>query len=139
MRRGAVIMTFLAGLIALSAATPARTETRRALEAEARQHGAPMVWISDGAFTMGSQDRMSKTQPSHEVYLNAFYIDQYEVTTARYATFLEATAQGHPRPLPMSWEQVNLPYDGDRPVMGVTWTAADAYCRWVSKRLPTEA
>jgi len=45
MRRGAVIMTFLAGLIVLSAATPARTETRRALETEARQHGAPMVWI----------------------------------------------------------------------------------------------
>jgi len=139
MRRGAVIMTFLAGLIVLSAATPARTETRRALETEARKYGAPMVWISDGAFTMGSQDRMSKTQPSHEVYLNAFYIDQYEVTTARYAKFLEATAQGHPRPLPMSWEQVTLPYDGDRPVMGVSWTAADAYCRWVSKRLPTEA
>ncbi|TLY14497.1 MAG: hypothetical protein E6K69_07795 [Nitrospirae bacterium] len=66
MRRVAVIMTFLAGLIALSVATPARTETRRALEAEARKHGAPMVWIKDGAFTMGSQDGLSKTQPPHE-------------------------------------------------------------------------
>ena len=73
MRRGAVLTTFLAGLIALSTATPARAETRRAMEAEARKHGAPMVWISDGVFTMGSQDRMSKTQPPHEVDLNAFY------------------------------------------------------------------
>ncbi|MGH7227673.1 MAG: formylglycine-generating enzyme family protein [Nitrospiraceae bacterium] len=139
MRRVAVIMTFLAGLMALSVAAPARTETRRGLEAEARKHGAPMAWIKDGAFTMGSQDGLSKTQPPHEVYLNAFYMDQYEVTTARYAKFLEATGQDQPRPLPMLWEQINLPDDGDRPVTGVTWVAADAYCRWVSKRLPTEA
>lgn len=139
MRHVAVTITLLTGLATISFTTPALAETRRALEAEARKYGAPMVWISDGAFTMGSQDGLSKTQPPHEVYLNAFYIDQYEVTTARYAKFLEATGQDQPRPLPMLWEQVNLPYDGDRPVMGVTWTAADAYCRWVSKRLPTEA
>ncbi|MGH7164527.1 MAG: formylglycine-generating enzyme family protein [Nitrospiraceae bacterium] len=98
-----------------------------------------MVWISDGAFTMGSPDGPSKTQPPHQVYLNAFYMDRYEVTTARYATFLGATGQNQPGLVPMLWEQVNLPYDGDRPVMGVTWMAAEAYCRWVGKRLPTEA
>jgi len=139
MRHVAVTSALLAGLATLSLPTPARAETRRALEAEARKYGAPMVWIKDGAFTMGSQNGLSKTQPPHEVYLNAFYIDQYEVTTARYAKFLESTEQGQPRPLPMSWEQVNLSDDGDRPVTGVTWTAADAYCRWVSKRLPSEA
>jgi len=139
MRHVAVTSALLAGLATLSLPTPARAETRRALEAEARKYGAPMVWIKDGAFTMGSQHGLSKTQPPHEVYLNAFYIDQYEVTTARYAKFLESTEQGQPRPLPMSWEQVNLSDDGDRPVTGVTWTAADAYCRWVSKRLPSEA
>src|SRR5947208_14590690 len=111
MRRGAMIMTFLAGLITLSAATPARTETREALEAAARKHGAPMVWISEGAFTMGSQDRMSKTQPMHEVYVNAFYIDQYELTTARYQTFLEATARSHASLFPSALEQVSLLYD----------------------------
>ncbi len=92
MRHVAVTITLLTGLATISFTTPALAETRRALEAEARKYGAPMVWISDGAFTMGSQDGLSKTQPPHEVYLNAFYyIDQYEVTTARYAKFLEAT------------------------------------------------
>lgn len=139
MRRVAVIMTFLAGLIALSVATPARTETRRALEADARKHGAPMVWIKDGAFTMGSHDRLSKAKPAHRVYLNAFYMDLYEVTTARYAKFLEAIGPAQPRLVPMLRKQVDLAYDGDRPVIGVTWSAADAYCRWVGKRLPSEA
>lgn len=139
MRRGAVIMTCLAGLMALSVATTARTETRRALEAEARQHGAPMVWIKDGAFMMGSQEGSSKAQPVHRVYLHAFYMDVYEVTTARFATFLKAIGPAHPEFLPAFWDDVRLPYDGDRPVVGVTWQAADAYCRWVSKRLPSEA
>jgi formylglycine-generating enzyme required for sulfatase activity len=88
---------------------------------------------------MGSPDGRARNQPPHEVYLNAFYVDQFEVTTARYAKFLEATGQGQQRLVPKLWEQVNLSSDGDRPVTGVTWYAADAYCRWVGKRYLTEA
>jgi len=139
MRHVAVTITLLAGLAAMGWAAPTLAETRRALEAEARANGAPMVWISDGVFTMGSQDGPSKAKPAHQVYLNAFYIDLYEVTTARYAKFLAATGRGHPGLVPMLWNQVNLVGDGDRPVIGVTWRAAEAYCRWVKKRLPTEA
>ena len=137
--RRVMTLTLLAGLAAISLTTPVLAETRRAFEAEARKHGAPMVWVSDGAFTMGSPDGASTTQPQHQVYLNAFYMDQYEVTAVRYATFLDASGQNHPGLVPMLWEQVNLTYDGDRPVLGVTWMAAEAYCRWVGKRLPTEA
>jgi formylglycine-generating enzyme required for sulfatase activity len=129
----------LAGLAAINIGAVALGDTRRALEAEARKHGAPMVWVKDGAFTMGSPEGPAKSQPPHEVYLNAFYIDQYEVTTARYAKFLAATGPNHPGLVPMFWEQVNLSADGDRPVIGVTWGAADAFCRWARKRLPTEA
>jgi formylglycine-generating enzyme required for sulfatase activity len=139
MRRGVLIITLLLGLVVVSMTTAVLAETRRALEAEARRHGAPMVWVSDGAFTMGSLDGRAKNQPSHEVYLNAFYIDQFEVTTARYATFLDATRQSEPGFVPKLWEQVDLASDGDRPVMGVNWNAAEAYCHWVGRRLLTEA
>jgi formylglycine-generating enzyme required for sulfatase activity len=139
MRQNASIITLLVGLAVVSVTTVVLAETRRALEAEVRRHGVPMVWVSDGAFTMGSPDGPAKTQPPHEVYLYAFYIDQFEVTTARYAKFLEATGKDQPGRVPMLWEQVNLANDGDRPVIGVNWTAADAYCHWAGKRLPTEA
>jgi formylglycine-generating enzyme required for sulfatase activity len=139
MKRDAFIIIFLVGLALVSVTTAVSAETRRALEAEARQHGAPMVWVTDGAFTMGSFDGRARNQPPHEVYLNAFYVDQFEVTTARYATFLAATEQREPGFVPKLWEQVNLASDGTRPVMGVNWNAADAYCRWVGKRLLTEA
>jgi formylglycine-generating enzyme required for sulfatase activity len=139
MWRNTLIMTLLVGLVLINVTTAVLAETSRALEAEARRHGAPMVWVSDGAFTMGSPDGRGKNQPSHEVYLNAFYVDQFEVTTARYATFLKATGQGEPGFVPKLWEQVNLASDGDRPVMGVNWDAAHAYCRWAGKRLLTEA
>ena len=138
-QRDTLAITLLAGLVLISLTTGVLAETRRALEAEARRHGAPMVWVSDGAFTMGSLDGRAKNQPLHEVYLNAFYIDQFEVTAARYATFLETTGQGEPTYVPKLWEQVNLASDGDRPVMGVNWNAAHAYCRWAGKRLLTEA
>lgn len=139
MRRDALIITLLVGLAVISWTPSVPAETRRALEAEARKHGVPMVWVSDGAFTMGSSDGRTRNQPPHEVYLSAFYIDQFEVTAARYAKFMEVTVHSQQKLVPMLWEQVNLSSDGDRPVMGVTWGAADAYCRWVGKRLLTEA
>src|SRR5207249_7627851 len=64
------------------------------------------------------------------------YIDKYEVTTARYGQFLQATAEQAP---PYQWNNVNLADDAERPVIGVAWADADAYCRWAGKRLPTEA
>ncbi len=94
--------------------------------------GAPMVRVPAGEFTMGGN---SMDNPRHPVYLDTFYMDKYEVTTSRYAGFLQATG----RQLPFKWSEVGLVSHGDRPVIGVTWEDADAYCRWAGKRLPTEA
>lgn len=93
--------------------------------------GVPMALVPAGEFTMGS----SEDKPAHRVHLDAFYIDQHELTTARYGRFLKATG----RKQPDHWNEVNMAAHGDRPVIGVDWQDADAYCRWVGKRLPTEA
>lgn len=98
------------------------------------QDGAPMTLIPAGDFTMGSNE-VEDEQPVHRVQLDAFYMDKFEVTTSRYATFLAATQLASPR----HWNEVHLSRDGDRPVVGVTWFMADNYCRWAGKRLPTEA
>ena len=139
MRRVALTLTMLAGLAALSPTIPGVAETRQALEAEARQNGAPMAWIRDGIFMMGSQDGSRRGTPVHGVYLYAFSMDLYEVTATRYAAFLAATGPTEPGFVPMFWTDIQLPHDGDKPVSGVSWNAADAYCRWTGKRLPTEA
>ncbi len=132
-------LMFGVGLITMTLTSVAPAETRRALEAETRRTGVPMVWVSDGAFLMGSPDGRARNQPPHEVYLNAFYVDQFEVTIAHYAKFLESAGEHRLPWMPLLWDQADLRRDGDRPVMGVPWDAAEAYCRWVGKRLLTEA
>ena len=99
--------------------------------------GAPMVLIPAGEFWMGSPDGEGDNDeyPRHRVYLDAFYMDNFEVTVARYARFLGSANRSEPK----YWEQVNIRKRGNLPVVGVDWYEADAYCRWAGKRLPTEA
>ncbi|MDE3243897.1 MAG: SUMF1/EgtB/PvdO family nonheme iron enzyme, partial [Nitrospirota bacterium] len=94
-----------------------------------------MAVIPPGTYVMGSQDGDADEAPLHAVYLDAFYLDQYEVTTAQYAAFLHKTRRAEPA----RWSEVHWDHDRDRPVIGVDWYDADAYCRYYHKRLPTEA
>ncbi len=94
--------------------------------------GAPALLVPAGKFTMGDNEVL----PRKEIYLDAFYMDKYEVTTSRFASFLKATGSVNQ---PEGWETVDLSTRGDRPVVGVTWFEANAYCRWAGRRLPTEA
>jgi iron(II)-dependent oxidoreductase len=109
-----------------------------------------MVYVPAGEFIMGSSDedietylqmfiyrrpsRFENEKPQHTVYLDAFYIDKYEVTNVQYGEFMAAT--GHSPPPYWNNELFNQP---QQPVMSVTWEDAKAYADWVGKRLPTEA
>ncbi len=101
--------------------------------------GAPMVVVPAGEFWMGAReddkDAQDDERPAHQVYLDAYYIDQFEVTTSRYATFFQETK----RDPPQYWSETVLKQHGQKPVVGVTWEDAHAYCEWAGKRLPTEA
>jgi formylglycine-generating enzyme required for sulfatase activity len=98
---------------------------------------ASMATVPEGYFWMGVDGTigLEDERPRHRVWLDAYAMDRYEVATARYAAFLSATG----RTPPLFWDQVDLAVHGDRPVVGVDWEDADAYCRWTGKRLPTEA
>ena len=101
--------------------------------------GAPMVLVPAGEFMMGSREEAESIykdeRPAHAVYLDAYYIDQYEVTIARYATFLHETKRSEPR----YWSDEVLDQHGGKPVVEVDWSDATAYCAWVGNRLPSEA
>lgn len=97
--------------------------------------GVPAALVPAGEFEMGSLAGLPDEKPVHRLQLDAYYMDQYEVTTALYAKFLEATGQKEPD----RWNEVSVARDAKRPVVGVDWQDADAYCRWAGKRLPTEA
>jgi formylglycine-generating enzyme required for sulfatase activity len=102
-----------------------------------------MVYVPAGNFTIGSDSGGSDEQPVHTVYLDAYYIDKYEVTNAQFAQFLSAGNSSHYNSS-MRITQSGSAYTAqsgyeNHPVVYVDWNVAKAYCKWVGKRLPTEA
>lgn len=101
----------------------------------------PMVTIPAGEFLMGNPEGVGRADewPQRSVYLDAFAIDQVEVTNERYLAFVKATGHRNP-PNPYGTGPL-LSANGIEqiPVMQTTWYDAKAYCNWAKKRLPTEA
>lgn len=111
--------------------------------------GGPMLLVPEGEFIMGSDVWEQNEMPSHKVFLEDFYIDEYEVTNIKYRKCIEAGACQEPDLntcyvwMEDRWKQgVKLGEDFKRdryPVVCVKWEDANSYCMWAGKRLPTEA
>lgn len=113
--------------------------------------GAAMVYVPAGDFVMGATDdqveswyqsaqkvidvprsAFADAAPQHDVYLDGYWIYKTPVTVAQYKQF--CTATGHQMPAPPDWG-----WKDDHPIVNVTWSDAQLYCKWAGKRLPTEA
>lgn len=120
-----------------------------------------MVVVPRGWFMMGHNSAEINERPEHEVYLDTYLMDKYEVSALQFAEFLNV--KGNPddkyfsvdrystiigvsyvngKEVPTSEDpQKYVPRKGfeNYPANNVSWYGADAYCRWKGKHLPSEA
>jgi formylglycine-generating enzyme required for sulfatase activity len=82
------------------------------------QSGVEMVRIPAGFFEMGSKKGREEERPVHKVWLDAFWIDKYEVTQAEY----EKLGNIEAFPNPSHFKGTDLP------VEQVTWPQAARFC-----------
>jgi formylglycine-generating enzyme len=95
-----------------------------------------LVSIPAGEFVMGSDSGRQDESPPRWVYLDTFEIDRYEVTNAQYYQYL---LESDAKP-PLHWIEGSYPPgQADYPMVGISWQAANDYCAWAGKRLPSEA
>jgi serine/threonine protein kinase len=114
--------------------------------------GMEMSYIPAGEFDMGMSEGINDESLGRTVYLDAFWIDKYEVTNMQFASFLNEMGNQNEEDgnwLDIEDKDVNIHKSeelwsadsgyGNHPVVEVSWDGAVAYCTWVGGRLPTEA
>lgn len=99
-----------------------------------------MILYPSGEFWMGSKEDqgLRDEMPRHKVWLDAFWIDQHEVTGKDFEGFLEENPKQHPT-ITGWWDRKVRPDMAQKPVFGLSWKRCRSYCQWRGKRLPTEA
>ncbi|MDX1521088.1 MAG: formylglycine-generating enzyme family protein [Anaerolineae bacterium] len=163
--------TGIAGSGAAAAPEPVVVEPAQPVETGLRsQDEAVLVLVPAGPFLMGASDENlavtaaggppklagGDEQPQFEVNLDAYWIDQTEVTNAQYSQFVNLTGYKTVAELETFGFSDGEQIDGatfyhpqgvesgiddklNHPVVQVAWEDARAYCDWVGARLPTEA
>jgi formylglycine-generating enzyme required for sulfatase activity len=129
--------------------------------AKAPEEKDGMVVIPKGTFTMGTEPDEIYARSAHDVFVETFMIDKYEVSAGEFAGFLNAEGNHDDRYFThddystiigaSSVEGKTIetrknpgfyvPRDGyeNFPANNVSWNGAFSYCQWKGKRLPTEA
>ncbi len=120
--------------------------------------GMNLHYVPSGEFTMGNtyEDALAACNrfrsgcelaglvdeaPPHTVNLDAFWIDETEVTNSQYALCVDANRcqpPAKPRSRTHALYYNSLQYI-DYPVMYVSWQDAQNYCAWAGRALPSEA
>jgi len=119
-----------------------------------------MVRIPAGSFIMGSTAGDPQERPVHQVHLQVFQLDRFEVTNRAFMHFVQTTGYrtlaelegesliyedgGYRTVYGATWKAPKGPGTYlrnrlDHPVVQIAWQDANAYCSWAGKRLPTEA
>lgn len=133
--RGTILVIALAAIFIGPAALNAASENSKEVDP------VTMVTIPAGEFLMGNPEGKGRADewPQRSVYLDAFSIDQVEVSNERYMAFVKSTGHRNP-PNPYGTGPLKSITGMEQlPVVQTTWYDAKAYCSWAKKRLPTEA
>lgn len=93
----------------------------------------PLIEIPAGEFVFGTDVGPQNERPRRLVRSRAFAINRTEITNRQYRNFVDAT--GH---RPAFYNDHPLLGLDDRPVVGVSWDDADAFCRHHGLTLPSE-
>lgn len=105
--------------------------------------GMPQMLVAAGTVKMGGLDVLLENDelPAHDVFINAFWMDQFEVVNGMYEKCVGAGACRAPAKFSSDnrADYYGNPEFRDYPVTQVTWYDANAYCQWAGRRLPTEA
>lgn len=115
-----------------------------------------MIKIPAGEFLMGSDeiDALDNEMSAHPVYLDTYSIDRYPVTCRDFRDFIQVGgykniqywsdagwswlhSENIKKTKPLYWHD-DVAWD-NHPVCGVSYYEAEAYAKFVGKRLPTEA
>jgi formylglycine-generating enzyme required for sulfatase activity len=97
-----------------------------------------MLRLPGGRFVMGSSSQRAPVNehPARSATVSTFWLDRTEVTVGAYRACMDAGVCAHP-----ARASATCTFDAgdpELPVSCVHWRDADAYCRFVGKRLPSE-
>lgn len=140
----AAVLLFLSPLVCVACASSGGDAGQAAPELTLEQRAPSwerQVEVPAGEFLMGTE---LGDHQQHQVWLDAFQVDVFEVTVEAYQRCVEA---GACEPSGVEEEEkydtpycnAHLPDRGQHPINCVNWFQARDYCTWRGGDLPTEA